>query len=94
MQGLPFPSQEQNAIDAVMQYAIHNLGFQPENIIVYAWSIGGYAGTWAAMNYPNVSQLLTIFNIINRDQIICSQNYLLGITSYLPYPNNLSFTSN
>ena len=53
-QGLPFPPQEQNAIDAVMQYAIHKLNFQPENIIIYAWSIGGYCGTWAAMNYPEV----------------------------------------
>ncbi|XP_053381480.1 phosphatidylserine lipase ABHD16A-like [Mercenaria mercenaria] len=52
--GVPFPSQEQCAIDAVMQYSIHKLGFTPDNIILYAWSIGGYTATWAAMNYPDV----------------------------------------
>ncbi|XP_060578398.1 phosphatidylserine lipase ABHD16A-like [Ruditapes philippinarum] len=52
--GVPFPDQEQSAIDAVMQYSIHELGFTPDNIILYAWSIGGYTATWAAMNYPDV----------------------------------------
>ncbi|XP_035429247.1 phosphatidylserine lipase ABHD16A isoform X2 [Spodoptera frugiperda] len=50
--GLPYPSQEHNAIDAVMQYAINELGFRPENIILFGWSIGGYTATWAAVNYP------------------------------------------
>ena len=27
-------------MDAVMQFAIHKLGFLPENILVYGWSIG------------------------------------------------------
>ena len=53
-QGVPFPSQEQSAVDAVMQFSIHKLGFTPDNIILYAWSIGGYTATWAAMNYPDV----------------------------------------
>lgn len=52
--GVPFPSQEQCAIDAVMQYAINKLGFTPENIVLYAWSIGGYSASWAAMTYPDV----------------------------------------
>ncbi len=51
LQGVPFPDQEENAIDVVMQYAIYKLGFQPENIALFAWSIGGYPATWAAMNY-------------------------------------------
>lgn len=50
--GLPYPSQEQNAIDAVMQYAINELNFQPENVVMFGWSIGGYSATWAAINYP------------------------------------------
>lgn len=33
--GMPFPEQEQNAVDAVMQFAINRLGFSPENIILY-----------------------------------------------------------
>ncbi|ESO10188.1 hypothetical protein HELRODRAFT_185319 [Helobdella robusta] len=52
--GLPLPDQEQNAIDAVMQYSINVLGFQPPDIILFAWSIGGYTASWAAMNYPDV----------------------------------------
>ena len=32
--GSPYPEQERNAADAVMQFAIHKLQFKPENIIV------------------------------------------------------------
>ena len=53
-QGMPYPDQELNAIDIVMQFAIHGLKFQPENIILFGWSIGGYPTSWAAMNYPDV----------------------------------------
>lgn len=56
--GVPFPDQEKNAMDVVMQFAIHKLGFTPENIIVYAWSIGAYSATWAAMNYPDIKGLI------------------------------------
>ncbi|XP_063244909.1 phosphatidylserine lipase ABHD16A [Bacillus rossius redtenbacheri] len=52
--GVPFPSQEQNAIDVVIQFAIHKLNFQPENILLFGWSIGGYSVSWAALEYPNV----------------------------------------
>ncbi|XP_053624449.1 phosphatidylserine lipase ABHD16A isoform X2 [Plodia interpunctella] len=50
--GLPYPCQEENAIDAVLQYSINELKFLPEHIIMYGWSIGGYTATWAAVNYP------------------------------------------
>jgi pimeloyl-ACP methyl ester carboxylesterase len=56
--GAPYPSQEQNAISAVMQYAINRLGFPPEKIILCAWSIGGYSATWAAMNYPDIGHVV------------------------------------
>ena len=39
-QGLPFPSQEFNAIDVVVRYAVTELGFAFQDIIMYAWSIG------------------------------------------------------
>ncbi|KAK3087879.1 hypothetical protein FSP39_011875 [Pinctada imbricata] len=52
--GVPLPEQEQAAIDGVIQYAIHTLGFMPSDIALFAWSIGGYSATWAAMNYPDV----------------------------------------
>lgn len=56
--GTPYPSQEQNAIDLVMQFAIHRLGFSPENIILFGWSIGGYTASWAAMNYPDIKGMV------------------------------------
>ncbi|UYV62829.1 ABHD16A [Cordylochernes scorpioides] len=58
VQGVPFPDQDTNAIDVVIQMAIHKLGFQPSNILLYAWSIGGYSATWAALNYPDISGLV------------------------------------
>ncbi|KAL4218880.1 Protein abhd16a [Mactra antiquata] len=56
--GIPFPEQEQSAIDTVIQYSIHVLGYKPKNIILYAWSIGGYTASWAAMNYPDIKFVL------------------------------------
>lgn len=45
LQGVPFPQNEANAMDVVVQFAIHRLGFQPQDIVIYAWSIGGFTGT-------------------------------------------------
>ena len=58
-QGRPFPSQEQAAIDAVLQYATQSLGFSPDDIILFAWSIGGYTASWAAMTYPDVKHVVS-----------------------------------
>jgi pimeloyl-ACP methyl ester carboxylesterase len=60
LQGMPYPDQELNAIDIVMQFAIHGLKFQPENILLFGWSIGGYPTSWAAMNYPDVKGVVCI----------------------------------
>lgn len=56
--GKPYPEQEQNAVEIVMQFAIHRLKFRPENIIIFGWSIGGYSCSWAAMNYPDVKGVI------------------------------------
>ncbi|XP_018335468.1 protein ABHD16A [Agrilus planipennis] len=56
--GKPYPVQEHNAIDIVMQFAINKLGFKKENIILFGWSIGGYTATWAAMNYPDIKAVV------------------------------------
>jgi len=56
--GRPFPDQEVEAVDAVMQFAIHKLGFKPEDILVYGWSIGGFTSSWLAMNYPDIQGLI------------------------------------
>ncbi|XP_071947809.1 phosphatidylserine lipase ABHD16A-like [Antedon mediterranea] len=56
--GYPFPENEANAIEVVMQYATTELGFHISDIIVYAWSIGGYTASIAAMNYPKIHALI------------------------------------
>lgn len=56
--GEPYPDQDQNAIDAVMQFAIQDLGFLPENILLFGWSIGGYSSLWLATQYPNIKGVL------------------------------------
>lgn len=60
LQGSPYPKQDQNAIDAVMQFAIHKLGFQPEDIILFGWSIGGYSSLVAAAQYPDVKGVVCV----------------------------------
>ncbi|XP_023665703.2 phosphatidylserine lipase ABHD16A [Paramormyrops kingsleyae] len=56
--GVPFPQNEANAMDVVIQFAIHQLGFKLSDIIVYAWSIGGFTASWAAMSYPEIRALV------------------------------------
>lgn len=56
--GEPFPPQEAAAADAVIQFAIHKLGYSVENILVTGWSIGGFTASWLAMNYPEIKGLI------------------------------------
>ena len=51
--GMPYPVQLTAAADAVMQYAF-KLGFKPENIVLFSWSIGGFAVSWLTKHYPDV----------------------------------------
>ena len=56
--GEPYPDQDQNAIDAVMQFAIQKLGFLPEHILLFGWSIGGYSSLWLASQYPKIKGIV------------------------------------
>lgn len=56
--GLPFPSQEINAIDVVMKFAVEKLNFELKNIIVMGWSIGGFSASCAAQRYPSIKGLI------------------------------------
>uniref|UniRef100_A0AAQ5YLP5 Monoacylglycerol lipase ABHD16A n=1 Tax=Amphiprion ocellaris TaxID=80972 RepID=A0AAQ5YLP5_AMPOC len=56
--GVPFPQNEANAMDVVIQFAIHKLGFQLTDIVIYAWSIGGFTATWAVMSYPEIQSIV------------------------------------
>lgn len=53
---MPFPQNEANAMDVVIQFAIHKLGFQLSDIVVYAWSIGGFTGTQRQEQYNPVTK--------------------------------------
>lgn len=56
--GDPYPDQDQNTLDATMQFAINKLGFLPENVILFGWSIGGYSALWLATQYPDIKGVL------------------------------------
>ncbi|TMW51494.1 hypothetical protein DOY81_003399 [Sarcophaga bullata] len=56
--GKPYPDEDKNAIEAVVQFAIYQLGFAVEDIILYGWSIGGYSSLWAASCYPDVKGVI------------------------------------
>lgn len=57
-QGVPYIQQEQNAAETVMEFVINNLKFHPKEIILYGWSIGGYASSYLAKKYPEVSAIV------------------------------------
>ncbi|BES98451.1 alpha/beta hydrolase fold [Nesidiocoris tenuis] len=56
--GMPYLEQEQNAMETVMQFAIKDLKFAPDHIILFGWSIGGYSTAWAASLYPDVKEVI------------------------------------
>lgn len=41
-----------------MKYAVTKLGFEPKDIVMFAWSIGGYTASYAAMMYPNIKAIV------------------------------------
>jgi len=59
------PSQEQHAVDAVMQYAVNQLGFAADAVVLFAWSIGGYAASYAAACYPHVRHVVSCYKLLN-----------------------------
>ncbi|KAL7078086.1 hypothetical protein ACQ4LE_002095 [Meloidogyne hapla] len=56
--GIPKPKAVLLAMQAVMKFAINNLEFEPEQIVLFGWSIGGFPATWAAANHPNIRALI------------------------------------
>ena len=56
--GLPFPDQVVSAADTVIKFANEKLGFKTEDIVVFAWSIGGYPSSWLSQQYPDIHGLI------------------------------------
>lgn len=55
-------------MDVVMQFAINKLGFLPENILLFGWSIGGYSSLWASTQYPDVKGVVSaIFDLFKNE---------------------------
>lgn len=42
-----------------MQFAFQRLNFIPENVILFGWSIGGFASSYAATIYPDVKAVVS-----------------------------------
>ena len=55
--GSPLPIQELHAIDAVFNFALSQ-NFNPEDILVYGWSIGGFPASYLAMKYPKIGGII------------------------------------
>ncbi|XP_029655812.1 phosphatidylserine lipase ABHD16A-like [Octopus sinensis] len=51
-------SSENNAVYAVILYAIEELGFNTNKIILYGWSIGGYSAAFGAALFPSVDSVV------------------------------------
>lgn len=56
--GLPFPALDQEAVVAVVQYAVEELNYALGSIILYGWSIGGYSASYAAASFPKIKGLI------------------------------------
>lgn len=80
--GLPFPDQEYNAIDVVIRYAYTHLGFSFENIIIFAWSIGGYTASCAAMSYPDIGGVVSNNIILDFNDIHCYRYLMQRLMNY------------
>lgn len=60
-----------------MQFAIHMLGFQPENILLFGWSIGAYSSLVAATQYPDVKGVVRTSDPSPKDANIFTFSPLL-----------------
>ncbi|XP_063700519.1 phosphatidylserine lipase ABHD16A [Culicoides brevitarsis] len=49
--GTPYPSQDKNAVNAVMEFALKKLNFDVKDIILNGWSIGAFSTLTLATKY-------------------------------------------
>nr|XP_027205138.1 protein ABHD16A-like [Dermatophagoides pteronyssinus] len=56
--GSPFPQNEINAMEVVINFAVTKLNFKLENILIFGWSIGGFPAAWAVSNYPELKGII------------------------------------
>ncbi|XP_065216129.1 phosphatidylserine lipase ABHD16A isoform X1 [Planococcus citri] len=56
--GTPYIYAEKCAMETVLQFAFQRLNYIPENIILFGWSIGGFASSYAATVYPDIRAVI------------------------------------
>ncbi|XKL69593.1 hypothetical protein PGB90_007362 [Kerria lacca] len=56
--GTPYINAEKCAIETVLQFAFQRLNFIPENVLLFGWSIGGFASSYAATLYPDIKAVI------------------------------------
>lgn len=69
--GTPYPENEMYAAEAIFDYATTALGFREEDIVLYAWSIGGYTASYLAANHRNIKALVS-FIFCKIQEAYCS----------------------
>lgn len=62
-----------------MHYAIKELHFNVKNIVIYGWSLGGYAACWAAAHYQDIRGI--IVDAIFDDIVPLAQKQMPKFTS-------------
>ncbi|CAF1452037.1 unnamed protein product [Rotaria sp. Silwood1] len=77
--GYPGTISEINSIDAVMRYAIEELHFLVDDIVIFAWSIGGYSACWTAVNYQDIRGL--VLDAVFDDVLPLAQRQMPTYTS-------------
>ncbi len=58
-------------MDVVIQFAIHKLGFQLSDIVIYAWSIGGFTGTKRQEQYKRMILIVPLWFCLSLIIIFC-----------------------
>ena len=56
--GMPYPHLDQEAVTAVVQYAVEELKYPLESVMLYGWSIGGYSASYAAASFPKIKAMI------------------------------------
>lgn len=63
----------------MIRYAIEELHFSLNNIVIFAWSIGGYAACWAGAHYRDIGGL--VLDAVFDDVLPLAQRQMPASTS-------------
>lgn len=63
-----------------MRYAIEELHFPVDDIVIFAWSIGGYSACWTAVNYQDIHGL--VIDAVFDDVLPLAQRQMPAFASH------------